>query len=187
MNSIDLSLAPKEATHYTKETKTTNACWVDIKHSFSKYVTMSEVHHNKDSYIWQIGEFPSIELIELDIKPVYTESMSEDRKLPPVGSECLVRGDKSLNDSDYHKCKIVAHNIIEEDLDVAVFMVNNYNERPYYYSHSSYQHFKPLDTRTDTEKAIDYMQYAYGKGSDMGDVLSEIKKGYVHGVAWSGK
>ena len=89
MNSIDLSLAPKDATHYTKETKTTNACWVNINHSLSKYVTMSEVHHNKDSYIWQIGEFPSSELIELDINPVYSQAMADAGVMPSVGMEFI--------------------------------------------------------------------------------------------------
>ena len=56
------------------------------------------------------------------------------------------------------------------------------------YSHkTSKLKIRDIDLRTDEEKAIDYMNYAYSKGHSMADVLSEIKKDYVLGVKYTGK
>lgn len=81
-------------------------------------------------------------------KPVFTQAMADKGELPPVGSECMVLGDPAF-DYDYHKCLIVAHTEPVKDLYVIV------GGRPYYYSHSSRNNFKPIDTRTDKEKSID--------------------------------
>ena len=42
------------------------------------------------------------------------------------------------------------------------------------------------DTRTDKQKAIECMQYAYDKGQSMEDVFSEMEKGYIHEVKFTG-
>lgn len=44
-----------------------------------------------------------------------------------------------------------------------------------------------IDIRTNEEKAVAYMGYAYDKRKNMRDVLSEIKKGNVTDVKWVGK
>ena len=98
---------------------------------------------------------------ESNMKPVFTQEMSDNGELPPIGSECLVIGEKEIDD-EYHECEIIAHRNVSGDVFVAVFMIKNYNGKPYYYTHCSHQYFKPIDTRTDKEKAIDEIRLSCG-------------------------
>ena len=85
-------------------------------------------------------------------KPVYTQADCDAGVLPSVGVECLVIGN---DDDDYYNCEILMHRNIGETLVVAVFVIKNFDGLPYYYSHCTRGHFKPLDNRDDEEKAFD--------------------------------
>ena len=110
---------------------------------------------------WEVFERPKPQPKESNMKPVFTQAMSDNGELPPIGSKCLVIGEKEIDD-EYHECEIIAHRNVSGDVFVAVFMIKNYNGKPYYYTHCSHQYFKPIDTRTDKEKAIDEIRLSCG-------------------------
>ena len=115
---------------------------------------------------------------ELDVmedkqsQPVFTQSMSGNGELPPIGSKFNHQGRivKTLSTSS-------------EEGGVVTFLDGT--DIGCCWNNSSW--VIPIDTRTNKEKAIDYMKYAYEKGNSMEDVLSEITKGYVVDVKWVGE
>lgn len=81
------------------------------------------------------------------LKPVYTQEMYDNRELPPVGSKCTSR-DSRFN--DWRECKVLFIN------DDVVFCCDLDNIAHYHFSRSNASvEFKPIDQRTDKEKAID--------------------------------
>ncbi len=102
-NEIDWTKAPEGATHYTKETNTTSACWVKLKADTCGYITMKHHYNNEAESIWQIGEFHTSELIVIPkpLQPVFTKAMKENMELPPIGSE--------YHDEDMQLCKALFH------------------------------------------------------------------------------
>lgn len=82
-NEIDWTKAPEGATHYTKETNVTSACWVKLKDDSCGYITMSHHKNNEAENIWQIGEFHTSELtvIPKPLQPVFSRTIEEANKL----------------------------------------------------------------------------------------------------------
>ena len=74
----------------------------------------------------------------------YVSDFQEDFEVYLVDLQGHGNSDIFDEDCGSNSVEIVAHKIICDDLDVAVFMIKDYSGRPYYYSHSSHQHFKPL-------------------------------------------
>ena len=103
-------------------------------------------------------------------KPVFTQEMCDNGELPSVGMECFIDGTGVI-----YIVVLAADN--EGDC-----ILTPKGEDGNYWQRSNVKHIKPA--KTDKEKAIDYMQYAYDKGNNMADVLSEIEKGYVKGVSF---
>ena len=102
-------------------------------------------------------------------QPLFTKAMQGAGELPCIGME--VSFDRMI-------VTIVGYTLKGMPVfEMPNGMVDSFN------SNNSY---RPIDTRSDREKAIDYMKYAYAKGESMEDVFTEITKGYVNGVTWSG-
>ena len=110
-------------------------------------------------------------------QPIFTQAMADAGELPSVGVECMILFDQ---DSEPKWEKITWYGVFNGS---PAFSFNGKNCWP---ERGGEFHLKPVDQRTDKEKAIDYMKYAYAKGESMEDVFTEITKGYVHGVTWSG-
>ncbi|HHZ68863.1 MAG TPA: hypothetical protein EYN54_00950 [Methylococcaceae bacterium] len=107
--------------------------------------------------------------------------MADNGELPPIGSEFI---DMGLNDiGDNTTVLAIAHDL---KLERVVYRRGSNLDDSEYFGAVAHE-CKPIDTRTDKEKAIDDMKYAYEKGNNMEDVLSEITKGYVAGVKWVGE
>ena len=115
------------------------------------------------------------------VKPVYTQEMADSGVLPSVGMKCIAESNgvvggsylvtvSQINDKGQFAC-------IDENGDYLI----------HYPDEDKSESFKPIDTRTSKEKAIDYMNYAYNKGQSMEDVFNEIVKGYVPSVKWVGE
>jgi hypothetical protein len=123
-------------------------------------------------------------------KPIYTQAMCDAGELPLVGMECMVIGDKEIDD-DYHKCIIVANTEPVKGMPVAVFMIIDYAGKPYYYSHCSYQNFKPLDTRTNKQKLADSinkhleLEYNNHTGGVVSLISELILDGKLSGVTFT--
>lgn len=173
MNDIDWTKAHKDATH-----------WDALGEVFRNSTGFWSTKRGNEYYV----ELPSHDKRDLSIdryiarpveKPVFTQAMADAGELPNVGMECNFDTsfftDKNSNNGI---CEIIAYfkdkvwiNIINFECVININVID----------------FKPIDTRSDKEKAIDYMEYSYKKGNSMADVLNEIHKGYVHGVKWVGK
>ncbi len=115
--------------------------------------------------------------------PVFTQAMVDNGELPSVGCRviyvcCNRIGSKVTDAHRAHDNKEMTVVALDNSLIVLI------SDDKAFVTACNDQWVKPIDTRTDKEKAIDYMQYAYDKGNNMADVLSEIEKGYVKGVSF---
>ena len=132
---IDWSKAPEDATHYWPA--------MDSFYKFSK--------HDND-FVWQNCEWQRCSSIdrfggELTEKPspVFTQEMSDNGELPQVGMVVMVK-----NKCDAHpKLKRAA---IKYMGDLVVY---NYMDCPERCDKNINLVFRPIDTRTDKQKAID--------------------------------
>lgn len=196
-NEIDWTKAPEGATHYTKETNVTSACWVKLKDDSCGYITMSHHKNNEAENIWQIGEFHTSELtvIPKPLQPVFTKAMQDNNELPPVGSECLLRIAEFAQIPSEHKSYNGDHCVIVAHVDtLAVAIVRDENSDVCFTITANHGWFKPIDTRTDKEKAIDaaignLMFYGDQTQTEQkaNETLIAIMEGKIHGVKWVGE
>jgi len=124
----------------------------------------------KDNYINNTGG-----MTNMNTKPVYTQAMADDGVMPSVGMEVM-----------HLSVKKVVMLLADSNSKYVLKSVNDF------YSLALRHDIKPLDTRTDTEKAIDNILALVAatpfKCKEQSKViLNEIKAGKVHGVTWSGK
>lgn len=172
MNHIDWSQAPEWAT--SVGTLSSNKYWMndDSYEPFNGNKRIFFTNYDSTDYecFVPIATRPKPESI-----PVYTQSMADAEELPSVGME------------------FISTEFVEERHSIVKAITNDYIiyvcADPKHTSECCIEicanHHKPIDTRTDEQKCVDNMMYAYRKGESMADVLSEIKKGYIHGVTWS--
>jgi hypothetical protein len=108
-------------------------------------------------------------------QPVFTQAMADNGELPQVGMECMVV-DSSLMNHDYEKCVILFVGIYK-----VVYTSESCVER---FSNLDEVIFKPIDTRTDKEKAAD----EFIKDMTDSDFIKEqFKKTFLAGAEWAGE
>lgn len=90
------------------------------------------------------GELDNV--ISAEAKPVYTQEMADNGVLPSVGMECLIFNGE-LHNPEYEKAEIDFIGV-----HVAVYSSESCTERT---CNLELIKFKPIDQRTDKEKAID--------------------------------
>lgn len=111
-------------------------------------------------------------------KPVFTQEMADNGELPPVGSKYL--------DEDGQICVMTG---VTLTLKVLGEMIEHprINGLPAL-SCCEPGDIKPIDNRTDEEKAIDNLgDIADGQIPFRGYIIDAIKEGKIHGVKWEGK
>ena len=173
-NKIDWSQAPEGCVGYSVSTAS-NHYWMFSCHQVPA----------PDFGFTEFKFHPKPQPKESNMKPVFTQEMSDNGELPPIGSKAQFVGNDdylvefSIVDGDEIEC--ICHTKDFEGESIGV-----YRHKDGYSVSILTQLIKPIDTRTEKEKAIDYMKYAYAKGNSMEDVFTEITKGYVNGVTWSG-
>jgi len=115
------------------------------------------------------------------MKDVYTQEMKDKGELPSVGMECLILN-KCSAVPNYNKA------VIKYIGDLVIYAYVEDGERCDSMINLT---FKPIDTRTDTEKAIkdihrvdqtvhESIRFEYY-------FLEAIKAGDIHGVKWVGE
>lgn len=123
---------------------------------------------------WEVFERPKPQ-------PIFTKAMQEAGEFPSVGMECMVYNAELMN-PEYEKAVIdfIGSHIV-------VYSSESCTERT---CNLELVKFKPIDTRTDKEKAIDDLRNA--DDSVCNDIewhknfLQLIIDGKIHGVTWSG-
>lgn len=150
-NKIDWSKAPVGATHYTPEDSGNFACWW-------KPDGFGWVYKVKDrSVVWQNGETPTNKAVPRPLeKPTFTQDMADAGELPEVGSEYLSRG---------VKFKSMCYGYNQNYKQVCVG--KDENGCLEYHLRSM---IKPIDTRTDEEKAKDAL---------VNDIKQELVSGHA--------
>ena len=107
-------------------------------------------------------------------KSIYTKAMSDNGEPPLVGMECMING---------HKRVI----LLTADNDGDYVTMNNGG----IYDSDGIHNIKPIDNRTDKEKAIDDLfkldESICNNTKWHENFLDEIIAGNIHGVTWSGK
>jgi len=101
--------------------------------------------------------------------------MADNGELPSVGMECVF---KHTSWSDYVKAIVLA--VTDEYLILKE--VDSSHEQHYHLKDIS---LKPIDTRTDEEKAIEDLECLFYKASPTEEILNAIKAGKIHNVTWS--
>ena len=108
-------------------------------------------------------------------KPLYTTKMQEAGELPSVGMECIVINCQNKPE----KCTLLYSS------NTYYIVAHGYGEQHY---HARGVSFKPVDTRTDKEKAIEDFNDGYDgltiKASEL--ALSLIISGKIRGVTFTG-
>ena len=187
---IDWSKAPEGATHYVKAND--NA-------GLSEFVKYEESGKHGMGYYGFDNEWWSTDVESCEgyyeltpkpqPKPVFTQAMADNGELPQVGMEFLIKN-KNATESwaqpDFHPAKMKAIGdelfIIESlpecnGLKESVGTINDYL-------------FKPIDTRTDKEKAVDDIRKITqpDKLTEVEwDIVVAIKSGKIHGAKWVGE
>ena len=111
-------------------------------------------------------------------KVIYTQDQCDAGELPPIGLLIQIRTDYG-DDNEFYNGILLA-----ENKGVIWFDDDKYGGRLHSRNEVTLQ---PIDTRTDTEKAVDDMAVFVGNcESDFG-IIQAIKAGKIHGVTWSGK
>ena len=127
----------------------------------------------------------SDDYLSKNFSKVFTQAMADNGELPLVGMECMVV-DSSLMNHEYEKCVILFVGIYK-----VVYTSESCVER---FSNLDEVIFKPIDTRTDKEKAIDDMvEHLTNEGvvtqsNFMLELFVEKFIGCkIHGVKWVGE
>ncbi|MAO21770.1 MAG: hypothetical protein CMJ25_13560 [Phycisphaerae bacterium] len=109
-------------------------------------------------------------------QPVFTQAMADNGELPPIGSKAICEY------CDGEELLIVAHDLLAEDGAFALVCGDSG------YWGAEARRWKPIDTRTDKEKAIDDL-YESGWFNKPGgaNFIDDVKLGKIHGVKWVGK
>jgi len=168
--------APEGATHYHKP-------------SITFYKWIGSALKFWDVGRWNVSACNASKLTpELTPRPeplIYTKEQYDAGELPKVGMRVLVKLTCTdfLNISEV-ECDGAAVDVIFIDNGLAIF---RFDRR---YIGLNDQQFQPIDTRTDTQKAIEdltgedncYMNIEEARG-----LFSVIKAGKIHGVTFSGK
>ena len=157
--------------------KTYNQCIDDMSTNYGR----SSLKHLA---IWQAGLKESKEALDSIVKKplVYTQEMADNGELPSVGMECLIYNAELMN-PEYEKATIdfVGCHVI-------VYSSESCTERT---CNLELVRFKPIDTRTKKEKAIDELRdFDNSICNDTewyANFLQAIIDGKITGVKWVGE
>lgn len=149
-NVIDWSKAPEGATHYGCENDSYGAGW--YKNINNNTFDVWPVTHGKwHTSVGKGGDIGDRELIpKPQHKPIYTQAMSDAGELPCVGMECMAKL-KHQSYDHWGKVYIIGHS---QDGKWLVFS-DAFNTLSQHHIDNGTYEFKPIDTRTDKEKAFD--------------------------------
>ena len=157
--------------------------WIkDIRVNSYKYIAKDD--KNKS---WRINNGDITNTGELIPRPtktsklIYTKEMADSGIFPIAGMECLVRESEW---SDFYQCKVAF-----TDENVIFIKYKDVETNVEVYKHFGLEvniEFKPVDTRTDEEKAFavywDSIEYSNGVDSHK----SAMEKAFKAGVKWTG-
>jgi len=114
-------------------------------------------------------------------KPVFTQAMKEAGEMPSVGMECSVY---EINQDETHDKAIIKY----ISKSTCVYEVKTGDLKGEYSQYPVSLKFKPIDIRTDREKALDGLRWN-GEGLTAKAcvlALDLIMNGKVHGVTFTG-
>jgi len=139
----------------------------------SLQITHGMVENNQWDFVCNESEFNKCveEMTNMNIKLIYTKEMVDAGVMPSVGMEVMHLAVK----------KVV---MLPADLN-SKYVLNSVND---FYSLALIHDIKPLDTRTDKEKALDGLSWN-GEGLTAKAcvlALDLIMSGKVHGVTFTG-
>ena len=176
--------APEDATHYLPLNGEFSECWVKNLNSLN-YDFMTIVRGLAND--WEnSGSIVKGELDGLTERPkpqpIYTKAMQEAGELPPVGAEVVyfVCCKSSVKEENFK------HH--EEVMDVVAInggLVVLLSKSKSFATACNDQWIKPIDTRSDKEKAIDDIKRILDCDNHMAEGLF-YSLGDIHGVTWSG-
>ena len=133
------------------------------------------------SFCWYLAdELRKSECAVDTTKLVFTQAMADNGELPVVGMECMI-----LN-TNCSRPKYIK-GLIKYVGDLMIYAYIENGERC---DNVKTLKFKPIDTRTDKEKAIDNLMFFGDQGQDSDGAnfnLEAIIAGKIHGVKWVGE
>ena len=153
MIDIDWSKAPEWSTAYARLENKNWYYYINDK-CYAFYTSPDEVYEygssDESTEYFVKGEFEILEeRPRPQPKPVYTQEMCDNGELPPIGSEFI---DVELNDIvDNTTVLAIAHDL---KLKRVVYRRGSNLDDSEYFGAVAHE-CKPIDTRTDKEKAID--------------------------------
>lgn len=184
---IDWSKAPEGATHYNPSDYAELCKFYKIINGEYKYYyrdawckSTCEIGTLKDKLIERPQPQPSSPLdfgAVPDVKPIFTQSMSDNGEFPQVGMEVEVDG-----------TGVVYVIVLPKDSEGDFILTPKNGDK--YWQRSNVQFIKPIDTRTDKEKAVDDIRKITmpDKLTEVEwDIVAAIRSGQITGVKWVGE
>jgi len=182
-NEIDWTKAPEGATHYAKVDGEIVYYKTNGDQIFGCHDT--EWVHDSSSKCWLMNNTHKIPepstlcgTSSKPLQPVFSKAMQDNNELPPVGSKAICEYQDGV------ELLIVAHDLLNEDGAFALVCDSTG------YWGAEARRWKPIDTRTDKEKAIDNLMFFGDQGQDSEAAnfnLEAIIAGKITGVKWTGK
>ena len=129
-----------------------NECVKECSNNFGRCVVTWDEHKEywRKIQLEQACKMARAELMEAQpTKPIYTKAMSNHNILPRVGMECIGKRFHQ-SDNQFKHCFIIGKN---KEGDYLVFERNSKIEQ--HNINNGVWEFKPIDTSSDKEKAID--------------------------------
>ena len=131
--------------------------------------------------------------LEKPAQPVFTQAMADAGELPVVGMNCqgyvLAETKKQGRSCDKWVEGVFIQKSQAPNGGICfLFKCDN----GHYYTLNSVSHFKPIDTRTDKEKALDELYKFFQENNSRHDgfiigLFEELLDGKITGVKWVGK
>ena len=168
---------------------------IDYKYTHGRFVRSCT---SFDNYEYCISEeiYPCMDFFTLiprpEAQPVFTQAMADNGELPVVGMECqgyvlADTGEQTPSRSGWVEGRFTGKATAPNGGKCFLFTCNMGDD----YVINANSHIKPIDTRTDKEKAIDDLdkfQAASLISNELSEsLLSIIMSGKIHGVKWVGE
>ena len=139
--------------------------------------TLCGFEYNKELFNQCVDELSRAEWMQdRPAENIYTQSMHDAGELPKVGMEFMYR--------DYESQEYVSAKLLITHKKSLVMQVDGWDSAIVI---SIYSDIKPLDTRTDEQKAVNDIKQVIRSAnfnSITEEILDEIKAGKIHNVKW---
>ena len=186
MSDINWDEAPEGATHYAQETMVNKACWINDFDSVIRYVTVDEYNKRPSHFVWLLGSVDEDDdrVTKRPVKPVYTQAMCDAGTLPSVGSKVQYIGNDDylvefdISDGDELTCLVHTKDFEGESIGV-------YRHKSGFSVSILNQLIKPIDTRTDEEKAFDNYWSNLKDCNDVVEFKEAVKLSFVAGLNYN--